>query len=497
MASLVLRFVTRSPLWLDEALSVNIAKLPLSQIPGALRHDGHPPLYYVILHGWMDLSGRSDFAVRSLSGVFGVVGLPLVWIAGRRLGGPRVAWLAVTLLALSPYAVRYSTESRMYSLVMAMVLAGWLLVDDALRRPTAPRLIGVALISGTLLYTHYWAMWFLAAVGLGLLVRIRRSQVAGRRADRAAATKVLAAVTAGAVLFLPWVPTLLYQSAHTGTPWAGPVRPAEIVSRSLSDFGGGPYGEAICLGWLLAVFVLVGLFGRRVDDRRVELDFTTQPEARPFGFVVVATISIATAVGYATSSTYASRYAAVFFPFFVLLAALGLSRIGSRPILFAALGLLVVLGVVGSLRNVVDERTQAVDSAHAIAARGRPGDYVVYCPDQLGPAGSRVLRPGFVQVTYPDFAPPGRVDWVDYVARLDRRDPDRFAAQLVRRAGRHRIFLVWDTAYLTHRTICPALVHALQRRRPDQGLSQSDGPKFYEPESVDLFEVSKARPAGG
>ena len=30
----------------------------------------------------------------------------------------------------------------------------------------------------------------------------------------------------GVVLFLPWVPTLLDQAAHTGTPWAEPARPA-------------------------------------------------------------------------------------------------------------------------------------------------------------------------------------------------------------------------------------------------------------------------------
>ena len=52
---LVLRFVARTPLWLDEALSVNIAKLPLDQISEALRHDGHPPLYYFSLHLWMDV----------------------------------------------------------------------------------------------------------------------------------------------------------------------------------------------------------------------------------------------------------------------------------------------------------------------------------------------------------------------------------------------------------------------------------------------------------
>src|SRR5690606_13408352 len=73
----VLRFVADTPLWLDEALSANIAALPLADIPDALKHDGHPPLYYVMLHGWMQLFGEGDVAVRSLSGVLSVLTLPL------------------------------------------------------------------------------------------------------------------------------------------------------------------------------------------------------------------------------------------------------------------------------------------------------------------------------------------------------------------------------------------------------------------------------------
>ena len=45
VAGVIARFATNSPLWLDETLSVNIARLPIADIPGALRHDGHPPLY--------------------------------------------------------------------------------------------------------------------------------------------------------------------------------------------------------------------------------------------------------------------------------------------------------------------------------------------------------------------------------------------------------------------------------------------------------------------
>src|SRR5262245_41238943 len=60
---IALRFVQRSPLWLDEALTVNIARLSPGDLLDALRHDGHPPLYYLILHFWMRLVGEGDVAV--------------------------------------------------------------------------------------------------------------------------------------------------------------------------------------------------------------------------------------------------------------------------------------------------------------------------------------------------------------------------------------------------------------------------------------------------
>ena len=83
LAGLVFFFWTRSDLWLDEALSVNVARLPVSQIPSWLRHDGAPPLYYVLLHYWMGAFGTSTRAVRALAGVCSVLTLPVGWRLGR------------------------------------------------------------------------------------------------------------------------------------------------------------------------------------------------------------------------------------------------------------------------------------------------------------------------------------------------------------------------------------------------------------------------------
>src|SRR5208282_157031 len=92
-AGIFLRFYTHSALWLDEALTVDRSHLPVGQIAGSLKEDGAPPLYYYLLHYWMDLFGQSDLATRSLSGVIGVATLPVAWLAGLRFGGRVAAWI--------------------------------------------------------------------------------------------------------------------------------------------------------------------------------------------------------------------------------------------------------------------------------------------------------------------------------------------------------------------------------------------------------------------
>ncbi len=196
--------------------------LPVGDIAEALRHDGHPPLYYLLLHGWMEVFGEGDTAVRALSGVFSVLTLPVAWLVGRRRGGSTVGWLAVIVLAVSPFALRYATETRMYSLVVLLTLLGWLALIAALRRLPATRPgRRWPLVSGALLLTHYWSFWLLGSVGIVLLL----SLVAERRAMVERSWRAALAVAAGGIFFLPWVPSFLEQASSTGTPWADPSRP--------------------------------------------------------------------------------------------------------------------------------------------------------------------------------------------------------------------------------------------------------------------------------
>lgn len=474
-----LRFITRSNLWLDEALSVNIATLPVGDLFEALRHDGHPPLYYLLLRGWMKLVGEGDTAVRALSGVFGVAALPLAWVAGRRRAGLAGARWALVIVALSPYAIRYATEARMYSLIILLVLAGYLLVEDALRRPTGWRLAGIALISGLLLLSHYWAFWLIAAVGT-VLAWVWWRQPTQRRS----ATAVLLALGAGGLLFVPWLPSFVYQTTHTGTPWADPMRPLAIVQNTFGDLGGGSnLPEALVYGSVLAILCLLALFVARSRGRELVLDLATVPTVRAELSVVALTIAVGTVAGYATASTFQSRYAAVFVPFVLLSAAVGLTRLpgAARALAGAAV---VVLSLVGIGWIQYFERTQSPVVAEAVAARAQPGDVVVYCPDQLGPAYSRANPDGLREVVYPTFEGPERVDWVDYAERNAEADPVAFADEVLALAGGQGIFVVWKGDYATFDEQCEAMIGRLGAGATTERLVAQDSSRYYEPANL-------------
>ena len=471
LAGLVLRVLQRSPLWLDEALSSNIAALPLGDIPEALKHDGHPPLYYVVLHVWQDVFGDGDVSVRLLSGVIGLALLPLAYVAAGRIGGRRAAWAAALLVALNPYVLRYATEARMYELIMVLSLAGWLVADRALRRPEPLRLAGLALLTGALLWTHYWGLWLTIASGLGVLVRAGLAHRHGDRERRRSSLLVAGSFLAGGVLFLPWVPTLLYQSAHTGTPWAEPSIPTEVAATSLLALGGGTTGEAILLAVALSLLLALGLVAAPGTGSRVELDLRTRPEVRRLGLVIVATLAVATVTSFVADAAYATRYFSVVAALVLVLAGVGAARIGGAVAFRIVLAAVLLLGLVSAVRTAVsDPRTQAREVAQAIEdappVTGPTGPLVLVCPDQLGPALSRELPADADVATYPRFEEPELVDWVDYAERLAEVTPADFATEALARAGDREIWLVWSGAYTTHEGTCEALANELQAARP-------------------------------
>lgn len=468
-AGVVLRFVATSPLWLDEAISVDIARLPLGDLVEALRHDGHPPLYYILLHGWTALFGTSDVAVRSLTGLVSVATLPLAWAAGRRVGGRRAAVIALVVVATSPFAIRYATEARMYALLSFLAIAGYLAVQRALETPTRGRLIVVATIVAAALYTHYWALWLVAAAVLLLAASVLRGP--RRRRTR---LRVMASLVIGGLAFLPWLPVLAYQSRHTGTPWARSVEPFDAGFDTLLDFGGGKWAGGRVLGPILAGLVGLALLARPLDRWRLELDLRTVPGARVLVAIAGMTMGIGLLVAVAASSGFQPRYAAGAFPFVALAVAVGVLRLPNPKLQWAVVALVAATGLAGAARQGVSLRTQGGEIAAVLEADAAPGDLVVYCPDQLRPAVQRLVErtsgPGPDGISFPAGGPTGRVDWVDYADRVDAETPAVFTDRVLAEAGGDgTIWLVEAESYRTFGDGCEQIRANLDAARgPDQ-----------------------------
>jgi mannosyltransferase len=285
-------------------------------------------------------------------------------------------------------------------------------------------------------------------------------------------------VAAGGLLFLPWLGGFLYQSSHTGTPWGDPFRPTAIVQASLTDMGGGTVTEAAMYGTVVVLLVLLALFTRRAEGSEVVLDMRTTPIVRDELMVVVVTIALGSVAGLLTSATFQSRYAAVVVPLILLAAAVGIVRLPG-PARLVAGSIYLLLALLGVAWVNYFERTQSEEVAAAVAERASPGDVVVYCPDQLGPAYSRAMPDGLVEMPYPAIdTSPERVDWVDYAERNEAADPTELAAEIRGRADGQAIFLVWMPDYKTYGDQCTDLVVEL-------GLTESlvvqDQERFFEP----------------
>jgi len=482
LMSVVLRFVTRSELWFDEALSVNIARLPLSDLREALRHDGAPPLYYVLLHVWIDAFGSGDAAVRAFSGIVSLATLPAMWFAGRRIGGRTVAWLAVVVMATSPYAIRYATESRMYALVMFLVAWGYVALRRALDRPSLGRLAVVAAIAALLLYTQYWSFYLLAVAGAWLLVRAWRPSGPD---DRRAALGVIVAFVAAVIVFLPWVSTFRYQLAHTGTPWGDPRVPwAGLAEAFVSFIGGSDHGEAFLLLPPLLILPLLALLGRGLDGGRIELDLRTRPGIRPEIVIAFGALVLGLTASWIGSTAFEGRYASIVFPVLVLVIAFGFTPFVDTRVRAGVVAFAVAFGLLGGIRNAVDHRTQAFQVADVIRAEAKPGDFVVYCPDQVGPDTSRLLEDGprgLVQLTFPDGAPPQRVDWVDYIDRVNATDGRAFAQRVAQRAGpNHTIWYVDSPGYHNVEGKCEQIGATLDAIRGRSRGRVSPNDKYFE-----------------
>lgn len=121
---------------------------------------GRLPLFHILLASYFQLSSNPDhmLALRTFTGLLGVLSVALLYAAVRRSGGAALALLAAFVLAIYPQAVLYSRFGFSYNLLPPLILLSILALDRYLANGRLIWLGIGALALGTGLVAEVWIL---------------------------------------------------------------------------------------------------------------------------------------------------------------------------------------------------------------------------------------------------------------------------------------------------------------------------------------------------
>ena len=205
--------------WFDESYSSVITSESAGDAIDLTSQDVHPPLYYVSLFEWTEVFGRSDFAFRSMSVVFAILSLLLLYKILRSFFTKPVSLFALFIASIAPYTIRYAQEARMYTLASFFILASTLVlirITQSKKPPFTLWLLYGLLLAGAA-YTHYFSMLIIVMQGAYLLYVQRDPNKKSLAQNLIARVKHLNYVGLGAAamvttaVYAAWLPKLLDQ----------------------------------------------------------------------------------------------------------------------------------------------------------------------------------------------------------------------------------------------------------------------------------------------
>ena len=175
----------------------------------------HPPLYYLMARFWAQAFGSSVAAMRSLPVLISLLALPCIyWLCLELFNSSLTGWIAVALVAISPFHVLYAQEARPYSMwtVTTLLSSAALLRAIRLKTNASWAIYAVTLVTG--FYTYLFSG--LVAAGHGIYVVI----IEKFRLTKTL-TAYLVAIFFSIIAFLPWIWVLItnLSQAKSATDW--------------------------------------------------------------------------------------------------------------------------------------------------------------------------------------------------------------------------------------------------------------------------------------
>ena len=238
-------FAARRSLWFDEAaVAMNIVQRSFGDLLRPLDHEQTAaPLFLWGERVAYLIGGNTEWALRALPLIAGLVLPVAMWSVAKRLLPAIDALIAVALVALSPFLIYYANEVKPYGIdaaVTTLMLAAALRVAE---RPDArSRWVALALGGALAIGLSIPAPFVLAAVAVYLASRADVRRAAGVRAHAALTVVVWACAAALALMvYLPVMSHTSFIGSFMQHFWGGTfltTEPPGLKERALNAVAG-------------------------------------------------------------------------------------------------------------------------------------------------------------------------------------------------------------------------------------------------------------------
>ncbi len=339
----------------DEAFVFFFCRWPLAEMIAGLRSvDPHPPLYHLLLRGWMACLGTGEITLRFPSLLAHTLLAPLVYAVGRRWQSARAGLWGAALVAINPFLLWQAQDARMYALLAAWSLAClWYTLRVLAIRVNDPDRPGVyagyVLTAASALLMHYYGMLFVAGVNVGFFAGQLSTSRSGHKIRRWLLLQALAVAPLAVWLIYAGRSLLGHEK-----DWIRAVSLPDMIYRLLRAFSVGTTfsGQQTWL-WVVASAALC-LLGLIASWQRVTRAIrATRGPILQQAAVMTAALVVPLIGAFLISlwrPAFEERYLVSVAPVYLLFAAHGMVRLQSRyPLLAISVIIFLAGGIFCSL----------------------------------------------------------------------------------------------------------------------------------------------------
>lgn len=347
-------------IWIDEGYSIKMASLDLFQIVQKTSlEEPHPPLYYIILHYWINLFGNNEFSIRFPSLIFGSFAILMIYMVGSLIFNKKIGLLSSLLLALSVFHIQYSQEARMYSLLTLLSLLSIYFFIKLLNRITFSVSFWYILFSIFMMYTHIFGLFIIIFqniyfISLFLLKKENQLTLNLRR-------WILFQITL-VILYIPWIIFLITAILRLQSEFWRPIPTIGSVFYTFKIYSGSYL--LLFLFLMLSTFSIVSYekvkgrfngkdFFKSLESFTWNLSLSNVERIYLLSVWMLTPIILPFIISFFSTPIYIIRYTIAASLAFYILIAKGIENINNKPIQLCV----IIIIIIFSLNSIGKEFT--------------------------------------------------------------------------------------------------------------------------------------------